>query len=365
MFLCLRRLIAMAGTAGALLAAAAGAGAQQYDPAYQELIASANAEGALSVYSTTDAAEVAELLDRFRALHPSIRFDYDDQNSTEIYDRVRREAASGQPTADLVWSSAMDLQLKLVNDGYAQPYRSPNLGRLPSWAVWKEEAYGVTAEPVAIVYNKQRLAASDAPSTHADLLRLLREKADAFKGKIATYDPERSSVGFLFLTQDVQLTDRNWALVQAMGQTGAKLYASTGAMLDRIAAGDQLIAYNVVGSYALDRQKREPALGVVLPADYTLILSRVAFIPKAAKHPSAAKLFLDLLLSRSGQQALAARSIGPVRDDVPVVDPAALVAKDAARPIHVGPGLLTYLDQAKRARFLRDWRAALAGQKPR
>jgi len=355
----------VAGVAAVLLTMAYGARAQHYDPTYEELVASADAEGTLSVYSTTDAAEADELLDQFRSLYPGIHLDYHDQNSTEIFERVRRETGSGQVTADLVWSSAMDLQLKLVNDGYAQPYHSPNLGWLPDWAVWKEEAYGITAEPVAIVYNTQHLPAGDVPRTHADLLRLLGEKPETFKGKVGTYDPERSSVGFLFLTQDLQITERNWALVRAMGQVGAKLYASTAAMLDRVAAGDHLIAYNVVGSYALERRKREPALGVVLPADYTLILSRVAFIPNAAPHPNAAKLFLDHLLSRPGQQALAARSIGPVRDDVPS-NPAALAAdKDAARPIHVGPGLLTYLDQAKQKRVLRDWRAALAGRSPR
>jgi iron(III) transport system substrate-binding protein len=368
MFPCLFRkqaLLAVAGSAVAvLLTMAYGARAQNYDPTYEELVANATAEGALSVYSTTDAAEVSELLDQFRSLYPGIRLDYDDQNSKEIFDRIRRETGSGQVKADLVWSSAMDLQLKLVNDGYAQPYHSPNLGSLPDWAVWKEEAYGITAEPVAIVYNKQHLPAGDVPRTHADLVHLLGEKPETFKGKIGTYDPERSSVGFLFLTQDLQITERNWTLVKAMGQVGTKLYASTGAMLDRVAAGDYLIAYNVVGSYALERQKREPALGVVLPADYTLILSRVAFIPKAALHPNAAKLFLDHLLSRPGQQALAARSIGPVRDDVPS-NPATLAAgKDAARPIHVGPGLLTYLDQAKQRRVLLDWRAALAGRSP-
>ena len=32
------------------------------------------------------------------------------------------ETDAGQPTADFVFSSAMDMQIKLANDGYAQPH---------------------------------------------------------------------------------------------------------------------------------------------------------------------------------------------------------------------------------------------------
>ena len=52
---------------------------------------------------------------------------------------------------------------------------------------------------------------------------------------------------------------------------------------------------------------------------------------------------------------LAARSLGSVRADVPT---GWAVAPDSARPIHVGPELLVYLDQARRASFLRQWRRA-------
>jgi iron(III) transport system substrate-binding protein len=141
-----------------------------------------------------------------------------------------------------------------------------------------------------------------------------------------------------------------------LGEAGVKLYSTTSTMLDRIAAGDQLIAYNIIGSYALERAKADPSVGVVLPADYTIVMSRIAFIPKGAPHPNTAKLFLDYLLSKEGQTRLAARSLGSVRDDVP----ANPIGQDSFfRPIRVGPELLTYLDQAKRNRFLKDWRRAL------
>jgi iron(III) transport system substrate-binding protein len=345
----------------AWLACLSGAAAQTDDEAQRQLAAGATREGAVTVLSTTDVEEVGELLSGFRALYPSLRLDYETENSTIIDERIRREVKAGGASVDLVWSSAMDLQLKLINDGYATPYDSPAREALPDWAVWKNQAYGVTAEPIAIAYNKRLLPSPQVPRSHADLLRLLRDSAGSLAGRIVTYDPERSSLGYLLLTQDLLVTDRTWSLIDAMGLARVRLFAATGEMLDRVANGEAVLAYNVIGSHAIDRTRNTRELGVVLPADYTLVMSRVAFIPKGAPHPSAARLFLDHLLSAPGQKALAARAIGSVRADI-AADTGAMVPPEAARPIRLGLRLLVSLDQAKRARFIRDWQALVSKQ---
>ena len=182
------------------------------------LIEAANKEGALSIYSTADAAEVSELLTEFRALYPKLKVEYADQNSTELYSRYVAEAAAGA-TADLIWSSAMDLQIKLVNDGYAMTYASPEKAALPDWANWKNKAYGTTAEPIVFAYNKRLVPEADVPRSHADFAKLLAAQADGLKGKVTSYDPERSGVGFLYVTQDVQISPRRpGTLVKAMGK---------------------------------------------------------------------------------------------------------------------------------------------------
>jgi iron(III) transport system substrate-binding protein len=356
----LRRLIIAWSGAAALLLAAADTDARVppgYPRSYENVVAAAQKQGRLSIYASTDAREVAELLRDFRSLYPQIRVDYADLNSTELYSRFIAEVAAREGTADLLWSIAMDLQIKLVNDGYALAYASPEKPNLPEWAVWKNEAYGVTAEPVVMVYNKRLMPPADVPSTHGDLERLLRTNP-AYVGKVGTFNPERSGAGFLYITQDVQVTRDTWALARAMGKAKVQLYTSTGAIIERVASGEHLIAYNVVGPYALERQARDPSVGVVLPRDYTLVASRIALIPADARSPDAAKLFLDYLLSRRGQQMLARRYMTPVRDDVET-PPGLRQAQDRVRAIRVGPELLANLDQIKRLRFIKDWRKAM------
>ena len=82
----------------------------------------------------------------------------------------------------------MDLQMKLANDRFAEAYRSPEARSLPEWAVWRDEAWGTTFEPVVFVYNKRLLTGSDIPQTHGDLLHLLESRSEKFSGNITTYD---------------------------------------------------------------------------------------------------------------------------------------------------------------------------------
>ena len=355
-----RRAYLTGATAAALAAAGGPAQAKPppgYPRSYEGLQAQANREGRLVIYSAADLNEMAEVLRTFRGLYPRIAVQYIHLASKDVYDRYLRETAAGQPSADLLFNSAMDLQIKLVNDGYAQPYSSPEKPYLPPWAVWKNQAYGVTAEPIVFAYNKRLMPPGDVPHSHDDLERLLRTKARAYQGKVTTYDVERSSTGFLFFTQDEQISHDTWKLLRALGRTRPSLYVAGDEMLRRVSTGEHLLAYNMMSSYALERRAADPAIEVVFPNDYTLVMSRIAFISKDARQPAAAKLFLDFLLSRAGQQLLARRYMTPVRIDLqpprPHADPSDL------RAIHVGPSLLANLDRLKYSRLIAEWKRAL------
>ncbi len=321
-----------------------------------KLARAAEREGELVIYANTGDAETWPVLTAFRRAHPGIKITFRRLNSAELYERYVAETAANKPTADLVWSSAMDLQIKLINDGYAQTYVPPQKAALPTWAVWKNQGYGVTAEPIVFVYDKRRLNPKDAPKSHAELRRLL--ETGKIPGSVATFDPDRSAVGFLYYSQDRLAWADTMALNRAIGATAPKLYESTATMLDDLSAGDTTFGYNIIGSYALEAQRLDHNLMVVFPADYTLVMSRIAFVSAGARHPNAAKLFLDFMLSKQGQVLLARNSLRPVRTDLKgggVPGP----ADGVARPIEVGPALLADLDQMRRARLLADWRKAI------
>lgn len=331
-------------------------------------VAAAMQEGKVVVYGATDASVVAPLFADFAAAYPGISLQYRELESIQIFDRFIAEEAAGERMADVLWSSAMDLQMKLANDGHAMAYESPESGSLPAWAVWRNESFGTTLEPILFIYNTERLAPAELPQSHADLVKLLVTQSERFGGQVATYDPERSALGFLLLTQDDRIDPGFAEAIRVYRNAGVRLYGTTSAMIERVVSGEHLVAINVNGSYALRTVRSKPSLGIIYPRDYVLAISRIALIAREAPHPNAAKVFLDYLLSARGQSVLANQcGLFSIRKDVAGEATAAQLERTLGarlKPVHVGPSLLVGLDQAKRATFLRRWREACAPGSP-
>jgi iron(III) transport system substrate-binding protein len=262
---------------------------------------------------------------------------------------------------DLLLSSAMDLQVRLVNDGLAAPHSSDNAALLPKWARWRDEALGFTFEPVVMVYNREALAGRPVPQSRPQLLEALRSDPAFWRGRIGTYDVRASSVGYLVASQDARQSSDFGALAEAFRDAQIVTEESTSAILDQLERGDLALGYNVLGSYARARAEKSPKLRIVYPADYTLAVARTAVIAKSAQHPRTAHVFLEYLLSVRGQRVLTTKSrLSAVRPEIESPYSRLGIAETSVgplRPIPLGPGLLVYLDQQKRERLLALWTA--------
>lgn len=318
------------------------------------------------VYSSLDEVIARPLIESFQAANPKLAVDYEELQTLEIYERIIRETDSGGVTADIAFSSAMDLQVKLVNDGYAAQVSLPGARFLPDWAQWRSAAYGVTFEPAVVVYHKPSFAETAPPKTRAELIELLRAQGDRFFGRVGTYDIERAGLGFFFLARDEAHYRDIWDLVRALGASGVKLYSSSAAILERVADGRFALGYNILGSYAESWAANNPDLGIVLPADYTVIMSRIGLVPEAARSPDLGIAFLDHLISLEGQVVLARDVRLPaLHPDIDGRFTAASLRRehgDRLRPVPIGPGLVVYLDQVKRERLIERWNEALRSQ---
>jgi iron(III) transport system substrate-binding protein len=336
-----------------------------YPADYAKIVDAAKKEGKVIVYAATDSKAAEPLIKDFSALYPGVKVEYNDMNSTEIYNRFISEIAAGGTTGDVLWSSAMDLQIKLVADGYGMTYKSEEVKALPDWAVMNNSAYGTTFEPAVIVYNKRLVPAEDVPTTHADFTKLLTTKLEKYKDKVTTYDIEKAGIGFMFITQDLRLHEAGfWDMARALGTVAVRVQSSTGTMLERISSGENLIGYNMLGSYALVRAKKDPNIGVQILKDYTMVMSRVMFINKTAKNSNAAKLWLDYVLSKRGQTIIANDSkLYAIRADVTGETTSSDLTKQIGsglRALPVNTSQLAYLDQVKRLAFLKQWKEAVS-----
>ena len=318
-------------------------------------------ERELVIYSSLDSPLARPLVEAFQRQAPAVTVRYEDLLTGEIAARVMAETEAGQPTADLVFSSAMDVTVKLANDGYSREAEVAGAETWPDWAAWRSMVFALTFEPAVIVYHKPSFP-DGPPDTRAALMDWL---ATAPKGAIGTYDIARSAVGYLFLMRDQEHFADLWPLVRAMGRAGVQTFPTSQDVIDGVNSGALKLGYNVLGSYAADQAARLPDLGLALPRDYVVVVSRVALVPKAAAAPDLGEAFLGFLMSREGQTLLAERLRLPaVSLEVRGKDSAAAMQEALGaklRPVAVSPGLLAYLDAASRARVLAEWNAALEG----
>lgn len=297
----------------------------------------------LRILSSTDTSYFAPIIEDFIAARPGQSVEYLVTSTAEL-DRVFR-AASDQ--FDVVISSAMDLQLRLTNDGFAAPVY--NLDH-PDWARWHDRLFAFTQEPAAIVINRHALADLPVPSSRQDLIQLMRDYPERFDSKVGTYDVRQSGLGYLFATQDARASETYWRLTEVMGRVGARLYCCSGQMIDDLRSGDLVMAYNVLGSYAQTQAQHADELLVILPSEFPTTMMRTVLVSAQSRSTDAGARFVRHLLELQARGDAATFPLPPI---------AGLQVEEGHRTISLDPALMTYLDRMKREAFIREWENAI------
>ena len=189
----------------------------------------------------------------------------------------------------------------------------------------------------------------DLPNTRQELLSLLPQHPERFDGKVGTYDVRQSGLGYLFATQDARTSETYWRLSEVMGLLNVKLYTSSATMIDAVVTGELAIAYNVLGSYAMNRADKT-AFTIILPSDFTTVMLRTALIPVTAKRTDLAGRFIDHLIARTNEAGPSLLQLGSADEQVD---------ENSLRRIRLGPGLLVYLDKFKNRSFVNEWESAI------
>ena len=297
----------------------------------------------LRIISSTDSALFAPIIDNFVSKNPGVSVEYLVTGTADI-DRIFRES----PDAfDLVISSAMDLQLKIVNDGLARPITNVSH---PPWAQWRESLFAFTSEPAAIVINRDAFAGHPVPKTRQELIEAMRSRPATFRARVGTYDIRQSGLGYLFATQDARASETYWRLMEVMGALDVRLYCCSGDMIDDLSNGTIAVAYNVLGSYAAARVESKDVLEIIHPSDFPTTMMRTALVPRDAPHSQPAAAFVRHLIALQS---------GADNEVFPLPPLNSQLNDDERATIALEPALMTYLDALKRRRFLAEWEDAV------
>lgn len=302
----------------------------------------------LLLRSTTDIAIIRPVIERFAQLRPELGITYEQWGSNALYARSRADCREGGTSADAVFSSAVQQMVALVNAACAHPHQSPATQALPESRRWRDELWGVTTEPAVIVYNRRALAGGAVPRSRFALLDAIRARPEVFRGRIATYDIAASGLGYLFAYSDSLEATTFGALMESFARVDAVATCCSAEIIEGVAQGRFVVAYNVLGSYVANAAR--PEVGVILPEDYTLILSRSYMIPRGARQKAYAAELLDFLLSAEAQALLSEAGLITSTDAAETA-----LAPSVRRFIPLSPALLVALDRNRRAILLKFW----------
>lgn len=300
----------------------------------------------LSILSTTDLSSFQPIIEAFQNENPDVTIRYVVTSSSEVFSAIHTEQAN----FDLVISSAMDLQIKLANDGLAAGYSSVYTDSLPDWAKWNSEVFAFAREPAVLVISKSAFNGIPIPQTRSELIIHLRDNPNQFAGKIGTYDVRQSGLGYLFATQDSRHSEIYWRLTETFGRLDTRLYCCSSDMIADIENGRLALAYNVLGSYANNELRSNGSNAQIIEfEDFSTAMLRTAIIPKYAGNAAIAGRMIDFLISLYERPELAERSGFPaisnnVGDDI-----------TSTNQIRLGPSLLVFLDARKKQIFLEAW----------
>lgn len=161
---------------------------------------------------------------------------------------------------------------------------------------------------VALVYNKNKVKAADAPKDWPDLTN------EKWKNQIGFGSPNYS--GLIGVWSVAMQQKYGWDYFEKLNKLNPLIGRSVDDPITVLNSGERSVAPGNPASAFRSAARGNP-LAVNYPTSGTLIDPSPSAIIKGAHHPNAAKLFLEFLTSQEYSKILAKNFEQPLRDDVP------------------------------------------------
>ena len=271
------------------------------------LVESAKREGSVVFYTTMDIQNSSALVDAFTKKYPWIKGDLVRLGGTAMVSRIMTEAQAGANRFDVAVGISPSF-MPMRERNLIAPYLSPEFPNLHD-DLYDPKGYWSTVylNTLVLGYNSKAINRNELPKTYEDLLR------PQYKQKFII-DIENHDV-FVALSQE-------WGQEKAVNyfkglaaQIPVFLRGNTN-RANFVSVGERSMTF--VYAQVIERMKQSGAPVDWVPLEPVAVELNVAMLSAKAAHPNAARLFIDYLISKEGQEFLKTfRRIGPRKDVKP------------------------------------------------
>jgi len=283
------------------LAPVAGMGAEA------TLIEGAKREGSVVFYTTMDIQNSSALVDAFTKKYPFIKGDLVRLGGTAMVSRIMTEAQAGANRFDVAVGISPSF-IPMRERNLIAPYLSPEYPSLYD-DLYDPKGYWATVylNTLVLGYNSKAIARGDLPKSYDDLLKpqfkqkfiIDIETHDVFVALSQEWGQEKAVNYFKGLANQIPVFLR--------GNTNRANFVSVGER-----------PMTLVYAQVIERMKQSGAPVDWIPLEPVAVELNVAMLAAKAAHPNSARLFVDYLISREGQEFLKTfRRIGPRKDVKP------------------------------------------------
>ena len=269
---------------------------------------------------------------------------------------ARMLAERNNPQADCIWGWAVTNMADFVPKGMLAPYRPKGVDKIP--AHFKDpNGYWVAIDlyAAAFVANTKVMAKHNLPMPKGwlDLLN------PVYKDKLIMPNPASSGTGFLQVASLLEMLDpayaekpieenNAWSFLKKLDKNMGQYIKSGSKPAKLTAAGEYAVGASFAFVYTSLRRKGFP-VAMVLPSEGVGYELEANALLKGAKHPAAAKKFLDWAISRNAMTQYAKYKLGVTYPGI--TGPKALPALST---VNLAP--MDFPWQAKnRAKILEHW----------
>lgn len=266
--------------------------AANQDRTPERILADAREEGTLSWYTSLKREEAQAFIDRFQAKYPSIHVELRRSGTFEIEGIVRKEITEGTVNADVIHVLDASFFETLASEGNLDKYDPPEANAIPG--EYRKEGQWTTARLVTLgmAYDSHRLSPAQAPRTWRALMD------ERWRNKIGIKDVSTAGAAY---AQYYFMRDRYGAYYwERLAELGTDVYDAEPELLAALRSGKIQVAAGV----ALGRPAANDRIRLVGPGDGLPVVVGPVAIIKGARHPNAARIFADYMLSHEGQAAM-------------------------------------------------------------
>jgi iron(III) transport system substrate-binding protein len=293
-------------------------------PHEKELYEAARKEGGELTWYTAHSDDItAQALGRsFEALYPGLKVNVLRTTAQVAYQRITQEIKASAIQCDVLSSTDLGHSVELKAKGAFEKYIPENSSKvLDIYKGYDPDGYFfvTSAGMIGIGYNTAKVKAADAPQNWTDLLD------PKWKDNIALGHP-----GFSGYVGTWALTMRNqygWEFFEKLAKSNPRIGRSIVDTVTMLNAGESAIAGSGPVGVLLDSVKKGNPLAMVYPIDGTVLIIAPSSIMKGAKHPNAARLFMEFLMSESASRIWVEHFTESMRPEVSAVA-GAVSAKD-------------------------------------